>query len=75
VAYRVGAPGIRALYDDGAEGGDRMLGLSDVKIYCVAVPPHSVDMSSRGAPVDARARHAEIRRQCDIKHHSRCRRW
>jgi hypothetical protein len=39
----VGAPGMRALYDGGAEGGDRLLVFSDVKIYRVTVPPNSVD--------------------------------
>jgi hypothetical protein len=39
----VGVPDVRALDDGSAEGGDRLLGLSDVKIYRIAVPTQSVD--------------------------------
>jgi hypothetical protein len=43
----VGAPGVCALYDSGAGGGNRLLGLVDVKFYRVAVPAQSVDDPGR----------------------------
>jgi hypothetical protein len=42
-AHWVGAPGLCALYDSGAEGGDRLLGLTDVGLYRIAVPAQAVD--------------------------------
>jgi hypothetical protein len=43
LAHWVGAHGICALYNSGAEGGDQLLGLADVEFYRVAVPAQAVD--------------------------------